>query len=67
MIDIHVNGEPHWVATWTTLQELVEILELGSQAVAMAVNRAVVPRQHWPHQVLLSQDKIEIVRAIGGG
>ncbi len=67
MIDIEVNGETRQVATWTTLHDLVGMLELGPQAVAMAVNRQVVPRQMWPSQVLLAQDRIEIVRAIGGG
>ena len=67
MIAIEVNGEQRQVATWTTLLELVEQLELGGQSVALAVNRSVVPRQLWPSHVLLAQDKIEIVRAIGGG
>ena len=67
MIAIEVNGEQRQVATWTTLLELVEQLELGGQSVALAVNRSVVPRQAWRSQVLLAQDKIEIVRAIGGG
>ena len=67
MIDVEVNGESLRVATWTTLHDLVDLLELGSQAVAMAVNRQVVPRQLWQNRVLLSQDRIEIVRAIGGG
>jgi sulfur carrier protein len=67
MIDIEVNGEAQRVATWTTLQTLVEELKVPGQAVALAVNRTVVPRQLWSQRVLLAQDKIEIVRAIGGG
>jgi sulfur carrier protein len=67
MIAIEVNGEQRRVATWTTLLELVEQLELASEPVALAVNRSVVPRQVWRQHVLLAQDKIEIVRAIGGG
>jgi sulfur carrier protein len=67
MIDIEVNGELRTVATWTTLQELVDRLEVPQQAVALAVNRTVVPRQMWRQHVLLAQDKIDIVRAIGGG
>ena len=67
MIAIEVNGEQRRVATWTTLLELVEQLELASEPVALAVNRSVVPRQVWRSHVLLAQDKIEIVRAIGGG
>ncbi|WP_426105248.1 sulfur carrier protein ThiS [Massilia sp. TSP1-1-2] len=67
MIDIEVNGEPKTVATWMTLQELIEHLAVPNQAVALAVNRNVVPRQLWKMRVLLAQDKIDIVRAIGGG
>jgi sulfur carrier protein len=67
MIDIEVNGEPRRVSTWTTLLELVEQLDLQGQSLALAVNRRVVPRQVWRQHVVLSQDKIEIVRAIGGG
>lgn len=67
MIDIEVNGEAKTVETWTTLHELVEVLNVPGQAVALAVNRTVVPRQMWRHRVLLAQDKIDIVRAIGGG
>ena len=67
MIDIEVNGELRTVATRTTLAQLVEALNVPDQAVALAVNRSVVPRQRWPQHLLAAQDKIDIVRAIGGG
>ena len=67
MIDIEVNGELHRVPIWTTLDELIAQLDVPGQAVALAVNRSVVPRQLWGARVLLAQDKIDIVRAIGGG
>ena len=67
MIEIEVNGEKRSVSTWTTLRELVDQLDMPSQAVALAVNRQVVPRQMWTQHVLLAQDKVDIVRAIGGG
>lgn len=67
MIDIEVNGQAHRITGTTTLEELVELLELGGQALALAVNRSVVPRQQWPRRLLLAGDRIDIVRAIGGG
>ena len=67
MIDIQVNGEPHRLASRTSLQELVEQLDLPDQAMALALNRAVVPRRDWGQVLLQAQDQIEIVRAIGGG
>ena len=66
-IDIHVNGVPQRVPAGSTLHQLVEMLELGPQAVALALNGAVVPRPRWSQQKLLAHDQIDIVRAIGGG
>ena len=68
MIDIEVNGETREVAASTTLQQLVAQLDLPpGQALALAVNRSVVPRQQWPERQVAASDKIDIVRAIGGG
>ena len=67
MIDIEVNGEAHRVPAKYTLADLVDVLELAGQALALAVNRQVVPRQQWPQHLLRPADRIDIVRAIGGG
>lgn len=67
MIEIELNGAPHRMPARQTLEQLVDALSLGGQALALAVNRSVVPRQQWPERVLRAQDKVDIVRAIGGG
>jgi sulfur carrier protein len=67
MIEIELNGAPRLVPPQQTLNQLVDALELTGQALALAVNRNVVPRQQWPERVLQAQDKVDIVRAIGGG
>ena len=67
MIEIELNGAPHAVPPRQTLDQLVDALSLTGQALALAVNRAVVPRQQWPQRELQPQDKVDIVRAIGGG
>ncbi len=67
MIDIDVNGEAHRIVATTTLGQLLEMLELGGQALALAVNRSVVARQDWDRRQLTAGDRIDIVRAIGGG
>jgi sulfur carrier protein len=67
MIDIELNGAPHRVQENQKLQELVESLALANQALAVAVNREVVPRQLWAERVLQASDRVDIVRAIGGG
>ena len=66
-IPIELNGAPHEVPPQHTLAQLVEALSLNGQALALAVNRAVVPRQQWTARVLQPRDQVDIVRAIGGG
>lgn len=67
MVEIELNGEPCKVQPGGSLGDLVEQLGLGQQAVALAVNRQVVPRQQWNERLLAQRDKVDIVRAIGGG
>ena len=67
MIEIELNGAPHQVPPQQTLHALVAALQLEGQALALAVNRSVVPRQRWHEHTLAAHDKVDIVRAIGGG
>jgi sulfur carrier protein len=67
MIEIELNGAAHTVPPQQTLDRLIDSLELTGQALALAVNRQVVPRQRWPEVGLNHNDKVDIVRAIGGG
>ena len=67
LIHITLNGAPHQVPPGQTLGQLIAALSLENQALALAVNRNVVPRTAWQGQVLQVQDQVEIVRAIGGG
>ncbi len=67
MTAIDINGERREVAPQCTLLELVGQLELAGQPLALAVNRSVVPRQQWHERQLVAGDKVDIVRAIGGG
>jgi len=67
MIEIELNGAPHTVAPATHVLALVETLALTQQALAVAINRQVVPRTLWTQRLLQPHDRVELVRAIGGG
>jgi sulfur carrier protein len=67
MTEIILNGAPHQVAPGATLADLVEALSLSNQALALAINRSVVPRQQWRERGVQPGDQVEVVRAIGGG
>ena len=64
---IHINGEPQTVTAGTTLAELVAQRGLTPEGVAVEVNREVVPRSEYGSYVLQDGDRLEVVRAIGGG
>jgi sulfur carrier protein len=64
-MDIQLNGAPY--ESPASLADLVTQLALTGQALAVAVNRQVVPRPQWAAYQLLPRDRVDIVRAIGGG
>ncbi|MBI3229452.1 MAG: sulfur carrier protein ThiS [Burkholderiales bacterium] len=66
-VAFQLNGQAHSLALGASLQDLMCELELENQALALAVNRQVIPRQRWAEYVLQAGDQIDIVRAIGGG
>ena len=67
MLEIELNGAPHVLPRAASLHELVESLGLSGQALALAVNRHVVPRERWGETALQPRDQVDVVRAIGGG
>lgn len=68
-IEIELNGAPHRLPDGEDqdLQTLIDTLALSGQALALAVNRQVIPRGQWRGRRLVAHDKVDIVRAIGGG
>lgn len=50
-----------------TVARLLEELELADKRVAVEVNQEIVPRSRYQAYRLRSADRVEIVRAIGGG
>jgi len=64
---IQLNGEPREIANGTTLGALLEELEMGQQRIAVEINLNIIPRSQHAETVLQADDKIELVRAIGGG
>ncbi len=50
-----------------TVRELIEQLGYGQQAVAVEVNRQLVPRKQHEQTELHEGDQIELVTLVGGG
>lgn len=64
---IEVNGEAREVKEDISLPELVAILNLKAEQVAIELNKQVVRRAQWESTMLHEADKVEIVHFVGGG
>ncbi len=64
---IHVNGAPLAVAADTTVQGLLEQLNMAGKRVAVERNQEIVPRSQHASCQLAAGDRLELVHAIGGG
>ncbi|MDX2016331.1 MAG: sulfur carrier protein ThiS [Planctomycetota bacterium] len=62
-----MNGTPREVPEGTTVQQLVELLGLGGQAVAAEVNKRLIPRKDRAQTPLAEGDSVELVSLVGGG
>ena len=63
---IRLNGEEREVAA-ATLAALISELELTGKRIAVELNGEIAPRSQHAAIALHSNDRIEIVHAIGGG
>jgi sulfur carrier protein len=66
MTQICLNGETHEIESGFTVAALVASLALQGRF-AVEVNGAILPRSRFSEYHLAPDDKVEIVRAIGGG
>ena len=64
---IHVNGELNEYPEGLSLTELITLLELPVQRIAVELNKEVVRRKNWESTVLNDDDRVEIVHFVGGG
>jgi sulfur carrier protein len=67
MFEIELNGAPHQISSTQNVEDLIAALSLAGKAVAVAINREIVPRSQWSQRQLQPADRVDVVRAIGGG
>ncbi len=66
-MEIELNGAPHAIGENQNVQDLIASLDLANKSLAVAINREVVPRHKWAERMLQPADRVDIVKAIGGG
>jgi len=64
---IQLNGEPAELPENSSLSDLLATLDLQNRRFAAEVNEELIPRSEHASHVLQTNDRVEIVQAIGGG
>jgi thiamine biosynthesis protein ThiS len=64
---VTINGEAREIEEGLTVSDLLPLLELKAERLAIEVNRNIIRRALWTQTPLADGDKIEIVQFVGGG
>lgn len=66
-MQVTVNGESRDVAPGTSLQALLDAMEINCEALVVQRNDDIVARQDFAATELADGDVLELVRFVGGG
>ena len=66
-MEITINGEEKRFDAPLSVAELLQVLELQPQKIAVERNREIVPKSLYDQQILVAGDQVEIVQFVGGG
>ncbi len=66
-MEVIINGEVQHFPDNTHILDMVHLLSLEGRRIAIEINGEVIPRSQYPARRLQDDDKIEIIRAVGGG
>ena len=64
---IQLNGDSYEINNGTNLNELLNMLKIQKNKVAIEVNGEIVEKNKYQNLILNKGDKVEIVNFIGGG
>ena len=67
LISVTVNGELKQVPSNQSVAALLECLSIGSDRVAVELNKCIVRKRDWRETIVPAGSRIEIVEFVGGG
>jgi len=66
-MNILLNGKNHELTDQANITRLLEAQGFAGKRVAVEINEEILPRSEYGRYRLQEGDRVEIVRAIGGG
>jgi sulfur carrier protein len=66
-ITLEINGESRTISPVANVRELLHLLGIAEERVAVELNRRIIHRDDWEKTEISDRDRIEIVQFVGGG
>lgn len=66
-IEIILNGEPYQIGENRSIADLVHLLNLVPERLAIELNLDILPKSAWGETLLKPGDRVEMVHFVGGG
>jgi len=66
-MNITVNGKPEEISGPTSLMEFLRLREIRAEGVVIELNQDIVEKKDFTDIMIKENDKLEIVRFVGGG
>lgn len=67
MIKVYINDEEKIFPDMTTIDVMLNDMNLGEKTVVVVVNDEIVEHKQYAETVLKDGDRIDLVRIVGGG
>jgi thiamine biosynthesis protein ThiS len=64
---LEINGEARTIPPVSNVRQLLEVLGISENRLAVELNREIVRRRDWEHTPVCNLDRVEIVQFVGGG
>ena len=66
-MNISINKEMMSLPEKTTIAGMLEKLDIERKYIAVEINMTIIPKAEFDNYQLKDNDKVEIIRAVGGG
>jgi len=64
---IYINGQPQELNTSLSVKELLVQFGLENKRIAVEINGEIITRSQFAYRLVVDNDKVEIIIAVGGG
>ena len=66
-MNIFINGKVSEVKKNINIQDILRMNNISDENIVVEINRTIISKMYWDDTRIEEHDKIEIIKAVGGG